>query len=161
MADRAPDDVLRERELRRQAELVFVAFTTWREARGQTRLVKTGVAWSIVNRARYEPTWWGADVLAVLFKPLQYSSLTDPHDRQLTTWPRSGDAAWSECLEVAEDVLAGRVPDPTIVNGRPSDSYFDDSMKAHPPSWVTPASFVVKLGAINFHHLGPTAFVDL
>jgi hypothetical protein len=128
------------------SEITFAALTLWREARGESTLAKTAVMFSILNRV-YQPCWWGTDLLTVLFKKWQYSSLTDPKDRQLTTWPRSDDPSWQECLEVARGVLEN---DPTYTNPVPyADSYFDDSIQA--PNWTLKAKFVKKIGRLSFY----------
>lgn len=124
-------------------DTVFLALTLWREARGEPHAVKVGVACSILNRV-VRPSWWGNDVLSVVTKRFQYSSLTDPHDPQLTTWPTWNDASWRECMEVAVDALAGKLMSP--VPG--ADSYHDVSIAA--PKWATPAMFVAQLGRIRF-----------
>ncbi len=130
------------------SELVFLALALYREARGETRSAKVVIAACVLTRAR-EPGWWGKDILSVLFKKLQFSSLTDPHDPQLAgSWPQEGDLAWSECLAVADDALLGRAS--SWVGA--VDSYYDDSIPA--PKWATKETFVAKLGRINFHRLG-------
>jgi len=125
-------------------ELVFLALTVWREARGEPHESKLGVAHSILNRVK-RPTWWGKDVLSVVTKKWQYSSLTDPKDPQLTRWPAPAEESWIECLEVARLVLEDKVRNP--VEG--ADSYYDDSIP--PPYWTIHARFVQQLGRIRFY----------
>jgi spore germination cell wall hydrolase CwlJ-like protein len=128
------------------ADITFSALTLWREARGESTLTKTAVMFSILNRV-YRPCWWGTDVMSVVFKKWQYSSLTAPTDPQLTTWPKSSDSTWQECLEIARGVICG---DTTFVNPVPgADSYFDDSIQA--PNWTNKARFVRKLGRLSFY----------
>ena len=81
-------------------EKVFLALVVWREARGESYEGKAAVASSIMNRV-VRPSWWGRDLFSVIFKKWQYSSLTDPRDRQLTTWPQKNAPDWIECLQVA------------------------------------------------------------
>jgi len=124
---------------------VFLALDVWREARNQTLLGQTAVAYSVLNRVA-RPSWWGSDIMTVLFKKWQYSSLTDPKDRQLTTWPVK-DSVWKQCLNVACDAISG-------VSGNPvpgADSYWDDSISA--PKWATPDKFVRKIGQLNFYNV--------
>ncbi len=137
--------------------LVFLALTVWREARGEPHESKLGVAFSILNRVA-RPTWWGRDVLSVVTKKWQYSSLTDPKDPQLRSWPSPAEDAWPECLEVARLVLEDLVRNP--VPG--ADSYYDDSIP--PPAWTAHARFVCQLGRIRFYdvdhdHEAPPASV--
>ena len=128
------------------AGLVFFALVIWREARGEPLLAQAGVAHSILNRVA-RPSWWGRSLLEVLFKRLQFSSMTDPKDRQLTTWPVPGTAswpAWLQAMDVASSALAGTLPNP--VPG--ADTYHDVSIET-PASWGSPR-FVGQLGRIRF-----------
>jgi spore germination cell wall hydrolase CwlJ-like protein len=126
------------------ADLAFLALTVWREARGEQWPGKVGVAHSILNRVK-RPGWWGSDISSVVFKRLQYSSLTYPKDLQLTTWPKSDDPSWRECLEVAAGVIDG-----TISNPFPgADSYHDISIPA--PAWATIENFCGYVGRLRFH----------
>ena len=127
-------------------EVVLLALTVWREARGEPFEARVAVAHSIKNRVE-RPSWWGKDWISVLTKKWQYSSLTDPRDTQLTTWPKADDATFAECLNVAEGVMSGSFNSP--VKG--ADSYFDDSIA--PPAWATPETFVGKVGKLNFYNL--------
>ncbi len=130
----------------RHDEITFLALAVWREARGQSEECISAVAHSIMNRVN-RPKWWGTDILSVVFKKWQYSSMTDPRDRQLTTWPRVDDPAWNQCLMVVDGVLSGKWPNPAPG----ADSYFDDSIE--PPYWAEPDKFVVKIGRIFFYDL--------
>jgi N-acetylmuramoyl-L-alanine amidase len=127
-------------------DTVFMALVIWREARGESVECQTAVAYSIMNRVQ-RPSWWGKDVMSVLFKKWQYSSMTDPHDRQLATWPSSDNPSWQQCFRVACDVMNKAVDNP--VPG--ADGYFDDSIP--PPKWATPETFVKKIDHILFYNL--------
>jgi spore germination cell wall hydrolase CwlJ-like protein len=120
--------------------------TGWREARGEGDACLTAVMQSIMNRVRH-PGWWGNTVSKVVTKPWQYSSLTDPRDRQLTLWPVDGDAQWEKCLMIADSILSGSAPDPTPG----ADSYYDVSIP--PPYWADPRKFVGQVGKIRFYNL--------
>lgn len=128
------------------ADITFLALTVWREARGESAEVRAGVAHAIMNRVKH-PAWWGDDVMSVIFKKWQFSSLTDPNDKQLTTWPRSTDAVWTECLVIADRVFRGTLGNP--VPG--ADSYYDVSIP--PPYWATDETFVAQLGRVRFYNL--------
>ena len=127
-------------------EITFTALCLWREARGESTEAKIGVACSIMNRVN-RPSWWGKSVMGVLFKKWQYSSLTDPKDRQLTLWPVQGPV-WTECMTIAHDVLYGMVENP--VPG--ADSYHDISIPS--PKWAKPEMFVRQIGRIRFYNVG-------
>lgn len=131
--------------LRDMSERVLLGLVVWREARGESDECRTAVAYSILNRVRH-PGWWGKTILAVIAKKWQYSSMTDPNDPQLTTWPQYSDD-WFECLEIANDVIDGTLPDPAPG----ADSYYDCSIK--PPKWATPNKLVRVIGRISFYNL--------
>ena len=128
-------------------EITFAALTAWREARGaKSDECIAGVVHSILNRVR-RPSWWGRDILSVVFKKWQYSSLTDPRDPQLTTWPKRDEPSWERCLRITQGVLDGSIDNP--VPG--ADSYHDTSIK--PPYWATPDKFVWQIDRILFYDL--------
>ena len=131
--------------LQDHSEITFMALVIWREARGESTPGKIAVAHSIMNRVRH-PKWWGTTVMEVVFKKWQYSSMTDPKDRQLTTWPQN-DPLWRECLTVAHDVYYGKMDNP--VPG--ADSYHDLSIPS--PKWATPEMFVRQIGRLKFYNV--------
>ncbi len=131
---------------------VLLALTIWREARGEPFTGKVAVAQSIKNRVDH-PSWWGNDIISVLTKKWQYSSLTDPKDKQLTTWPRADDDVFEECLTIADGVMKGMYTSP-LTKG--ADSYYDDSLQGDKrPFWAKehPEKFVGKIGKLNFFDL--------
>lgn len=130
--------------LQKQADLVFLALVIWREARGEADETKAAVAHAILNRVA-RPSWWGKTISGVLFKKWQFSSMTDPHDRQLTTWPADNDPSWASCLELADKVLSGRA----VNHVQGADSYFDISIPA--PAWTKYARFCGQIGRIKFY----------
>lgn len=129
------------------AEVTLLGLTLWREARGEPFECKLAVARSILNRV-HRPSWWGSDILSVVTKRWQYSSLTDPKDRQLTTWPTWSDGSWISCMQLARDLVHGaQLPNPAPG----ADSYYDTSIPA--PKWATAETFVKQIGRIRFHNL--------
>ncbi len=129
----------------------LLALTLWREARGESTNAKVAVACSIKNRVD-RPSWWGKSLIEVLTKKWQYSSMTDPKDRQLTTWPQPQDASFEECLSIAWGVMEGVYNSP--VPG--ADSYYDDSLQGDArPKWAKehPERFVGKVGRLNFYNM--------
>ncbi|MDF2457674.1 MAG: hypothetical protein K0S79_90 [Nitrospira sp.] len=130
----------------RMYEQVLLALTMWREARGEGRECLIQVGCTARDRVDH-PKWWGKDYISVLTKKWQYSSLTDPKDRQLTTWPAANDHIFEECL-----TLAGQIIDRTInplLKG--ADSYYDASIA--PPAWATPDKLVGRIGRITFYNI--------
>lgn len=133
-------------DLQKSADRTFLALAVWREARGETKEVQAGVAHVILNRVK-RPSWWGRDVMSVVFKKWQFSSMTDPRDRQLTTWPSTDDPSWRRCLSIACASIDGDLPNP--VPG--ADHYYDISIP--PPKWAAAARFVSQIGKVRFYDL--------
>jgi len=124
----------------------YLGLVTWREARGEGASCMTAVAQSIMNRVN-SPKWWGTSVSSVVTKKWQYSSMTDPRDQQLTTWPQDGDPEWECAMCIARDVIAGSAANPAPG----ADSYYDISIP--PPNWADPTKFVAQVGRIRFYNL--------
>ena len=128
-------------------KLVMLAIVIWREARGETKQAMLAVGCSIRNRVE-NPKWWGDSYPAVISKKWQYSSMTDPKDKQLTLFPQGiNDQNFGDALVVAYSVVIEGVVSP--VPG--ADSYYDDSITA--PNWATPNCFVKKIGSLNFYNV--------
>lgn len=129
------------------SDTFYLAFVLWREARSETRPGKVALVHSILNRVMH-PKWWGDSISAVVRKPWQYSSMTDPKDPQLTKYPEDGPV-WEECLDIAAGVLSG-----TLSNPLPgADSYYAISMDkaGNPPAWSRTAAFLGQVGNHKFY----------
>lgn len=132
-------------------EITLLALTIYREARGEPYDAKIAVAHTPMNRVAHAG-WWGHDLIGVLTTKWQYSSLTDPNDKQLTVWPKADDATFEECLKIAALVVGGVYKSP--LNG--IDSYYDDSLQGdRMPKWAKehPERFVGKIGRLNFYNM--------
>ena len=130
-------------ELKDRAGFGLLAITLWREARGESKECIAGVAYCILNRVE-RPSWWGKTVYGVVTKKWQFSSMTDPRDKQLALYPDENDPYWEKCLMVADGVLSGAISNP--VPG--ADSYHDISI--HSTKWTKDARFVEQIGRIKF-----------
>ena len=126
------------------ADRAFLSLVLWREARGESDAGKIGVAMAILNRVA-RPSWWGHNITEVLFKKWQFSSMTDPHDPQLSGWPLPNDPSWVSCLDIACRAADGQITNP--IPG--ADSYFDQSISA--PPWTATARFVAQIGKLKFY----------
>ena len=128
--------------------LTFLSLTIWRESRGESTEAQLAVAYSILTRVA-RGGWWGTDILSVIGKKWQYSSMAAPGDPQLIVWPQSNDPSWDACLNAAQAALTGTPPNPAPG----ADSYYDDSI--NPPGWAqAPAMRVAKIGRLNFWKVG-------
>lgn len=130
--------------LRLFTDTFYMAFVIWREARGETIEARTGVGFTLVNRAA-RGGWWGRSIDEIATKKWQYSSLTDPKDRQLVTWPAVKEQSWFEAVDIARQILGAEVTNP--VPG--ADSYFDISIP--PPKWTETARFCGQIGRLKFY----------
>ena len=125
--------------------VIFLALIIWREARGESTVGKIAVAHSVMNRVK-NPKWWGSSVMEVIFKNFQYSSVTDPKDKQLTTWPPK-NVLWNECKNIAMGVICGEIENPVLG----ADSYHDISIKS--PYWAEPGMFVRQVGRLKLYNV--------
>jgi N-acetylmuramoyl-L-alanine amidase len=128
----------------RITDTFYLGLVVWREARGEALNAKLAVAYSILNRVR-NPKWWGHDISSVVTKAWQYSSMTDPMDPQLRTWPVLSDPSWIDCLGIA--MMA-----PSMLNSLcpGADSYYDTSIP--PPKWAKDEMFVAQIGNLKFYN---------
>jgi N-acetylmuramoyl-L-alanine amidase len=133
-------------------DVVLLGLCCWREAQNQPKVAQIGQAWSVRNRVDAahppgHPLWWGSGYVGVILQPWQYSSFNH-NDSNAVKMPFQSDPAWQQCLEVAQDVWQGLVPDPT--DG--STHYYDASLDANPPKWATDGSMVhaMDLGQFRF-----------
>lgn len=131
-------------EGKRITDIFYLAFVLWREARAESRAGQIALVFSILNRVE-NPKWWGRDVPSVVTKKWQYSSLTDPNDKQLVLYPVF-DQVWLECLSAATAVYDGQVMNP--VPG--ADSYYATYIPK--PYWAKDDQFVAQIGAHRFYN---------
>lgn len=123
----------------------LLALVLWREARGEGIPGMRAVALCMKNRVD-NPKWWGATFADVCTKKWQISSMTDPRDRQLATWPTFNDVAFSDALGLADQALKGTLAD--LYPG--ADSYYDISIPA--PKWATESNFIAAVGRLRLHN---------
>lgn len=137
-------------EVKWWSDVILLALTVWREASNQPRGTKDAIAFSVLNRVA-RPSWWGTNLLSVLFKKWQYSSLTAPGDPNLVRWPMETDPSWWDSIEAAIDALENRVSNPFPG----ADSYFDASLVAAGkiPTWATADKYCGRSGAMMFYNI--------
>jgi len=130
--------------LDRTWRIALLALTLWREARSESHEARVAVAQSVMNRVM-RPGWWGHTIDEVLTKKWQYSSLTDPADKQLRFWPLASDALFLDCLEIAQGAMDATLPD--LMPG--ADSYHDTSIA--PPYWTAKARRCGQIDRLVFY----------
>lgn len=116
-----------------------VALCAWREARSEGRDGIRAVIHVIANRAARRRRSWAE----IIYQPLQFSSMTAPHDPQLSLVPVRPDANFEICYEVAD--LIWQAKDFDLTNG--ADHYFADYIPM--PEWAKTMTATAKFG----HHL--------
>lgn len=130
-----------------------VGLTLWGEARGEEQLGRFAVASVIGNRVAARRRHWGLDHKAVCLAPHQFSCWTkDPHGNHDTLMAAAHSLSnpknhvgpvMRDCLAIADELLAGRLPD--VTNG--STHYLRDFLYRSEscPAWAkgkTPAAVI-------------------
>lgn len=126
------------------ARVGLLALVIWREARGESYECQLAVAYTVINRVERPAKGWGQGVLGVLFHPWAFSSVTDPHDVQLTRWPSEGPT-WDACLKAAAGALFKLEPNPV-----PDAVYYHSFPQQTPPKEWGAVQLVKKLDHIWF-----------
>ena len=127
----------------------ILALCTYREARGESKLGKKMVAQVVENRVQDKR--WPDTYFTVILQPFQFSSFNS-NDSQSKIFPPTdysepfNMAAWSDCWEVAGEVLD---EEEDVTEG--CNHYFADTIEA--PSWAKPEGFFKKVGHHEFYRL--------
>ncbi len=117
------------------------ALCAWREARGEGHDGIRAVIHVIANRSKYRSRSWAE----IVYQPLQFSSMTYPHDPQLGNVPFKPDPIFEDCYNVADLIFSGGDEDLTFG----ADFYFADSIPM--PEWATTMTATAKIGKHNFY----------
>jgi spore germination cell wall hydrolase CwlJ-like protein len=91
------------------SDYFITALCIWKEARSQGAPGMVGVACVIRNRYLKNDSTPYIEVI----RPLQFSSMTTPGDRQLGLYPQPSDVLWTQTQQIAQDVLNGVTADTT------------------------------------------------
>lgn len=119
------------------------ALCAWREARCEGRDGIRAVLHVIKNRAEDEKDRWPKSWAEVIYQRLQFSSMTYPHDAQLTKIPTQPDPQFVDCYEIAQTIFDGG--DFDLTNG--AHSYYADYIEQ--PAWAKTMKQTAKIG----HHI--------
>jgi N-acetylmuramoyl-L-alanine amidase len=90
-------------------DLVLMALTAWREARGDGFEAMQAVINVIVNRARHD----NVSPYEECVRRLQFSSITAPGDPELGLWPAADDPQWKAANDLAQSAANGTLEDLT------------------------------------------------
>lgn len=135
-------------------EEILLARLILGEAEDQTEDAKIGVGFTILNRLKKKNSNWGYSIREIILKDNQYDGMWNEHTYQKVRNPL-GDLSdkrkkeWQESYEIATDILAGKIPDPT--NGATNFHSFKDPKDF--PNWATEETYKTKLGDIYFYEL--------
>lgn len=119
----------------------LLALCIWREARGESYRGKLLVGTTIRNRV--EDQRWPDTYPGVVTQRMQFSAfnLGDPN---VIKFPVEGEAAWRDCVQAADEVLAAATPITT------ANHYHT---KTSTPVWSKPTAIVDVEGAHVFYAL--------
>ena len=126
------------------ADRFITSLCLYREARGEGLTGMTAVACVIRNRTAKHHTSFYAEVL----KPLQFSSMTAPGDRQLGYFAGENDRTWQVAQETADRVISGQTAD--ITGGA---THYHDNSIGFPKGWGDPKAytFLRQIGKLYFY----------
>lgn len=108
----------------------LMALCLWREARGEERMGKRGVAHVIINRQQF-PSEFGHSIRSIILRPFAFSSFNE-NDPNHIKFPSDANPSWIDCLSVCGDVLSPE-GDTDITNG--AVMYHDTSIQM-PTAWA-------------------------
>ncbi len=126
--------------------LFLAALCIWREARGESREAKVGVAQVIFARVA-DPRWPNTPGEVVLQK-LQFSSFnkTDPNSWK---FPTPADSAWLESC----DVVQATRPILGLPEAKEWANHYHSLPEGQEPSWADPTKLTATIGAFRFYRL--------
>lgn len=125
----------------REFDKITAALCAWREARGEGRDGMRAVLHVINNRSEKRNVSWAA----IVYEPLQFSSMTYGHDPQLTNIPKQPDANFILCYELAGAIMAGT--DPDLTGG--ATHYFNPNIVR--PTWAQAMEKTATVGRHDFY----------
>jgi N-acetylmuramoyl-L-alanine amidase len=132
-------------------ELTLLACLVWGEARGESSLGRTAVAWVVRNRVQHaNASRFGKGWHGVILSPLQFScfNAADPNSKKLlspTTW--GSEDVWAGCYQAAAGVYFRLAPDPTLG----ADHYHTGAVA---PVWSRGRTPTIVIGSHRFFRLG-------
>lgn len=119
---------------------ISVALCAWKENRGGGLTGMQSVVNVIVNRSVQRKL----SPYAVVYEPLQFSSMSYQHDPQLLKQPRETDLLWVQAQDLAAAASEGKLTD--ITGG--AVNYYALSIPA--PSWAARMTPTVVIGGQQF-----------
>ncbi len=132
----------------------LLTLMVWREASNTPRAWRM-VIWTVLNRASArnvlgKPMWWGGDVVSVITKKWQFTSMTGNGDPNLTRWPTANDPVYEAIANEVDVLTDGTVPVQTD-----AVYYFSLPLTSPPAAWG-PVSLALggDCGAVKFYRQG-------
>lgn len=133
------------------SETMLLARAIYGEAGGESTEAKTAVGWAIRNRTQDQR--WASTYHGVILQPNQYEPFGDPKSEifKRITGPLLDNPlerkAWEESYHTAEQVISGKVPDPT--NG--ANHFYATTIAK--PYWADESKLTLQIGIIRFYKL--------
>ena len=124
--------------------VVFLALTIWREARGETFDAKLAIGYVVCKRVMVGG-WWGTTIMGVIAKKEQFSSMSHAGDPNLVEWPSPTDYTWTDSLNAAKQAIAKSAANPAPN----ADSYY--SIDIPEPTWASKSQFVAQIDHLKFY----------
>ncbi|MDD3301370.1 MAG: cell wall hydrolase [Patescibacteria group bacterium] len=108
------NDPLWTGDFRDDTDEMLLARLIFGEANGEPREAKIWVAWSVINRTKAN-SWWEKTIKGAILQKGQYDPIkpNDPNFDKIINPPNS--QSWHECYEIANDVISGKISNPTEV----------------------------------------------
>lgn len=136
-----------------EKDIDIVARTVYGEARGESRLGRVAVAYTIRNRVEADlfgdgkADWWGEGYEAVCLKPWQYScwNANDPN-RPILEKLTDVNLIFSACKDIVREVLEDKITDPTYG----ATHYYNPKVVAE-PKWAKGKSPCAIIGNHKFY----------
>lgn len=125
-----------------ELDIVSMALCAWKENRSHGKQGMQSVINVIVNRAADR----NQSPYAVVYAPLQFSSMSYQHDPQLLLQPAEDDEEWVTAKYLAQSASMNMLPD--ITQG--ATNYYATSMPM-PPQWAAKMKFTVAIGDQRFY----------
>jgi spore germination cell wall hydrolase CwlJ-like protein len=119
---------------------ISLALCIWKENRGGGIPGMQSCANVIMNRAALHKL----SVYAVIYQPLQFSSMSYQHDPELLIQPKVDDLQWIQAQQLAERAAAGNLEDITLG----ATNYYAVSIPE--PSWAAAMTPTVMIAGQRF-----------
>ncbi len=106
------NDPLWTGDFRDDTDEMLLARLIFGEANGEPREAKIWVAWSVINRTKAN-SWWEKTIKGAILQKGQYDPIKPNNPNFDKIINPSNSQSWHECYEIANDVISGKISNPT------------------------------------------------